>query len=250
MAGVGLVRDRPHQVAGPDGKVQVDLDPRPSAAVVPVGAGPWPVADHRDPAALALGQPEQHRRAGAEDLGQVVHGRGNPLRVDRQRGVPGFEPFDERTVAGDERVEVSGRGPEDGVVRAGHPAVKAACQEILVPDRLTGDVAGLGLEGDQLGAEPFAPLGVGDLAGQAFVKLDGVLGEPRRRPQRLHVRGRLQVRRAEVGVHEPRPVLVQPQRQEKVVASDRIRGGDGPHPADGRDALDHRARVPSVSATK
>ena len=87
-------------------------------------------------------------------------------------------------------------------------------------------------EGDELGVEPVAAIGLRDLVGQARPERLGVVGERGRRPQRLDVDAGLQVGRAEVRVDEPGDVLVEAEAEQEVVAGDRIRNGDLPLPAD------------------
>ena len=64
-------------------------------------------------------------------------------------------------------------------------------------------------EGDKLGVEPVAAVGLRHLVGQAGAERVGVVGESGRRPERLDVDAGLQVGRAEIRVDEPGDVLVE-----------------------------------------
>ena len=82
-------------------------------------------------------------------------------------------------------------------------------------------------ERDELGVEPVPPVVVADLVGESGAERVGVAGKRARRPERLQVDLRLEVRRAVVPVDESRDVLVEPQAEQQVVARDGV-WGSGP----------------------
>ena len=78
---------------------------------------------------------------------------------------------------------------------------------------------------------------IGDLVLESRAQGRRVVGEPRGRPQLLHVDLGLERRRAVEGIDGPRQVLVEPEREEDVVAGDGVR-----HP--------HLARAPTPACVR
>ncbi len=76
-----------------------------------------------------------------------------------------------------------------------------------------GEARRLGLERDELGVEPVAPVRLGDLVGEPGAQGHRVVAQAGRRAELLHVDLGLEVGRAEVAVDEARDVLVEPERR-------------------------------------
>ena len=89
---------------------------------------------------------------------------------------------------------------------------------------------------DQLEVEPVAAIGLRDLGGEPRPEGERVLGEARRRAQRLHVDAGLELGGPEVAIDGPGQVLVEPEAEEEVVARDVVGRRDVARAADGRDA--------------
>jgi len=107
---------------------------------------------------------------------------------------------------------------------------------LLVRKRIAGQRPRLHLQGPQLAVEPASANGILHLCPDPLPQADGVLAKPGRLAQLLHVDLRLEVSRAEVAVHQPRQVLIEPQRKQQVGGRDGVRGGDRPAATDGRHA--------------
>ena len=81
-----------------------------------------------------------------------------------------------------------------------------------------------------------APIGLRDLGVEPRPEGERVLGEARRRAQRLHVDAGLELGGPEVAVDGPGQVLVEPEAEQEVVAGDVVGRRDVARAADGRDA--------------
>jgi hypothetical protein len=92
-----------------------------------------------------------------------------------------------------------------------------------VGHRSSGQRPGLGLERNELHVEPRPPSRIRHLAGDTLAERGRVVGKPNRGPKLLHVDLCLEIARAEISVHQAGDVLVEPERQEQVVARDGIR---------------------------
>ena len=197
------------------------------AAVVPVVAAPRLVADELDPQRSSpVGQPEE--------LGAHARGRRDqPVDDRRQRGpaatVSASSQAASRSASGptrDERVESRGRRLGTASSRrAWRPEVEAALDVVEVRQRRRRRAPGPASRARPAGRRASRRRsGSATSSGRRARSVGGVVGEPGRRAELLHVDLGLQVGRAEVAVDEARDVLVEPQREQQVVARDRDPG--------------------------
>ena len=206
VAGVRLVGQHGEQVRRPDRQVGVEVDAAAPPAVVPVVAAPGLVADERDDQVLAVGEAEERRR---RDAGSPAGGRRRRRRT-RSTGIvkPSSQAAiraGERPVPGQQRLELRRGGVEDRLGRAGGLVVEAGADVLEVGQAVAGQRARLRLEGDELGVEPAAPVGLVHLGGEARAERGGVVDEAGRRARAAPASTRcLQVGRAEVAVDERR----------------------------------------------
>ena len=242
VTGVRLVGDQPDQVGRADRQVGVDVDPRAPAAIEPVVGAPRLTGDERDPQVLAVRQAERVRRRRPEAPDQPLDDRGQAVDVDHEPGVPGGQPVGQRGVAREQAVDRGRRGLEPGIRDPRRRVREAAGHVLEVRQRVAGERRGLRLERHQLEVEPGAPVGFGHLGRQAVPERGCVGAQAGRRSELGHVHRRLEIGRAEVPVDEPRDVLVEAERQEDVVAGDRIGRGDRSGATDRRDPLERGHR--------
>ena len=103
-----------------------------------------------------------------------------------------------------------------------------------VRQAVAGEGACLRLERDELDVEPAPPVGLFHLGVESRAQRGGGVDETGRRARLLRVDEGLQVGRAEVAVDEAGDVPVEAEREEEVVAGDRIWERDVPPAADRR----------------
>ena len=116
VAGVGLVGHGGDEVREADGEVEVDVDARAVAAVVPVVAGPRLAADQRDAQRLALGQRVQRRRASPEPRDERLDDGLDAIGRHRPGVVLRLEPLGQAAVARQALVERRGGSLERRVI--------------------------------------------------------------------------------------------------------------------------------------
>ena len=241
VARVCLVRDEPDQRGRADRQVDVHVDPRAETAVVPVVAGPGLARHERGEAVRdsPVGQPR------TVDPGPIPGNGDQPVEQTPGRRSAGT------VIRSSQAASRSRRSPRPGttassfrgdrprsepVAASDRRRVEAALHEIEVRQRLAGQCPGVGRQGDELDAQPVAASRV------RRPRRPGPIDEPRRildqggrvTQSRFEVDLRLEVGGAEIPVDQPRDPLVQPQREEQVVAGDRIRGRDVALAADRR----------------
>ena len=106
----------------------------------------------------------------------------------------------------------------------------------------------MGLGARRAGRQPVAPVRLGDLGREAVEEAAASSTQRGRRAELLDVDLGLEIGRPEVAVDEPGEVLVEPEREEEVVAGDGIRNRDLALAADGERVGRLRASSPSRSA--
>ena len=249
MSRVCFVGHQVDQARNGDGGVQVDLDPRPTPTLEPVVPAPWAIPDRRNADAFAIGQPEQCLGATTERRGERIGHSLHPIGFDRQRLVPGGKSLLERADTRQRGVEFRGGVIEDGVIDTLHRPAEAAGDEFRVGDDLAGRDAGLDLEGTELGVEPGASLRIIDLGRETPAKGGGIVCQPRRRAERLHVGLCLEIRRPVVRVDEAGAMLIQAQPEEQVIPRHGIRRRHHPRAAHRGNQLGHRSAGSAVSPT-
>ena len=187
VAGVGLVGDEVGERGGEHRQVGVDHDPAAQVAEVVVEARPRLVGDEVEVDVLALGQAEEPVGALAEVLGERVDGRAQLLDGHGLRLAPGDEALGERARAGQDLVEGAVGLLEDRLVDLAGPDAVAALDLVGERDVDPRQLLGRGVQADDLGPQPAAPVGLVAHAGRLLV--DGCAGvevgdEPRGRRRR------------------------------------------------------------------
>ena len=158
VARVGLVGDRVDEVGGADREVDVDVDTRAPAAVVPVVAGPRLARTMRDAQVLAVGQPEVARRAVAEPPDEPVDDAGR-----RSTGISSRRSQAARRspVAPSPGSSASSSWSASRRRRRRGAAARSrgtALDVLGVRQRLAGERLGVRVERPELGDQPGAPI--------------------------------------------------------------------------------------------
>ena len=223
---------RARQLRRPDRQVGVDIDPRAPAAVEPVVGTPRLARDERDPQVLAVGQAEGARRPRRESARPATRRRPAGGRRRPRTGRPTPSSRSASGPSPGSKLVDRGRGRR----RTGRPGPRrrvceAARHVLQVRQRLARERRGLGLERDQLDVEPGPAVGFGDLGRQTVPQGGRVLAQAGRRAKLLHVDRRLEIRRPEVPVDEPRDVLVEAEARG---GGSRGRSGRAPGPCGSR----------------
>ena len=177
MARVGLVRDRVQQRREAERQIGVEVHARPSAAVVPVVAGPRLIPDEGDPQVLAVRQPERRFAACPEPRDEPVDHVPCGVHGERPRVIHRPEPRVERAVAGQQRVQLGSRRMEHGIVAPDRRPREAAGHLLDVWQFMTGEHRSLRLQRLELQIQPGPPAIVRDRAREPVAKGGGVLGE-------------------------------------------------------------------------
>ena len=221
-----LVGDRVDEVRGPHRQVGVHVDAGAQTAVVPVVGGPRLARDERDAELLAVRRAEQ----------TLPHATGTARRASRRRRAgdrpgsrsrhPTRPACPRRTRTWQERVQLGGGRVEHASSRRTGSQAKQPRTWSRYGSGSPASAACLRRQRDELRAEPVAAVGLPDLILEPSAESVSVVSESGWRPERLDVDVRLKIGRTVVGIDEPGDVLVEPEREQEVVAGDRVGNRD------------------------